>query len=127
MRWGVAWASAGGGGVSALGCAKGSDPQHLVPRRHRCRSGRARQPIRPGNPDHHGEKPLAGGELQRVPEALADWKEQMECYMPPYMIPSELFAVDALPQTISNKVDRKQLELRYQTLARTLRMTEKPA
>lgn len=69
----------------------------------------------------------ATGELQRVPAQLADWKEQMERYMPPYMIPSELFAVASLPQTISNKVDRKQLEQRYQALARTLRMTEKPA
>ena len=67
------------------------------------------------------------GPLQRPPADLADWKGQLERYMLPYMIPSELFAVDALPQTISNKVDRKQLEQRYQILARTLRTTEKPA
>jgi len=65
------------------------------------------------------------GALQSLPASLHDWKQQLERYMPPYMIPSELFAVDALPTTISNKVDRKQLEQRYQQLARTLRSKEK--
>lgn len=66
-------------------------------------------------------------DLQRVPLALKNWKEHLEDHMPSYMIPSELFAVKSLPQTISNKVDRKQLEQRYQALARGLRVVEKSA
>jgi len=69
-------------------------------------------------------RPAQPQPLQRPPATLADWKQQLEQWMPPYMVPSELFAVDALPTTVSNKVDRRQLEQRYQTLARTLRNTE---
>lgn len=63
------------------------------------------------------------GAVQPLPEALQDWKDQLGRRMPPYMIPSELIAVDALPTGATNKVDRKQLEQRY-ALARTLRSQE---
>jgi D-alanine--poly(phosphoribitol) ligase subunit 1 len=63
------------------------------------------------------------GLVQPLPDALQDWKEQLGRRVPPYMIPSELIAVDALPTGNSNKVDRRQLEQRY-ALARTLRSQE---
>ncbi|MNV36054.1 D-alanine--poly(phosphoribitol) ligase subunit 1 [compost metagenome] len=63
------------------------------------------------------------GLVQPLPAALQDWKEQLGRRVPPYMIPSELIAVDALPTGNSNKVDRRQLEQRY-ALARTLRSKE---
>jgi len=63
------------------------------------------------------------GAVQPLPMALHDWKALLAQRVPPYMIPSELLAVDSFPSTISNKVDRKQLEQRY-ALARTLRTQE---
>ena len=69
----------------------------------------------------------ATAELQRVPEALADWKDQLEGYMPPYMVPSELFALHALPPTFRNQVYPKPLAPPYPTLAPTLRTTAQPA
>ncbi|MDL5365135.1 AMP-binding protein [Xanthomonas sp. NCPPB 2654] len=63
------------------------------------------------------------GAVQPLPDALQDWKRQLGQRVPPYMIPSELIAVDALPTGATNKVDRKQLEQRY-ALARTLRSQE---
>lgn len=63
------------------------------------------------------------GAVQPLPDALHDWKRQLGQRVPPYMIPSELIAVDALPTGTTHKVDRKQLEQRY-ALARTLRSQE---
>ena len=61
-----------------------------------------------------------------LPASLQDWKAQLGRRVPPYMIPSELIAVDALPTGTSNKVDRRQLEQRY-AMARTLRRQEPAA
>ncbi len=63
------------------------------------------------------------GAVQPLPASLQDWKAQLGRRVPPYMIPSELIAVDALPTGNSNKVDRRQLEQRY-AMARTLRRQE---
>src|SRR5262249_10912769 len=49
----------------------------------------------------------------RLPETLRDWKAQLAARLPPYMIPSELLACDALPVSVNFKTDRARLAKDY--------------
>ncbi|GGC03314.1 D-alanine--poly(phosphoribitol) ligase [Oxalicibacterium flavum] len=48
-----------------------------------------------------------------LPECLANWREILAMRLPPYMVPSELLACEQLSITVTDKVDRKQMEQLY--------------
>jgi D-alanine--poly(phosphoribitol) ligase subunit 1 len=44
-----------------------------------------------------------------APDALEGWKSRLAQRLPPYMVPSELVACQALPMSNNHKIDRKKL------------------
>lgn len=48
-----------------------------------------------------------------APYPADQWKHQLEQHLPPYMLPSEILTVTALPMSVNHKIDGKALLQRY--------------